>query len=233
MFSEGAVALAMSVCVRYTGEQAHSRCPASSPTQRGEVHAKERESSGCLYTFFDAREPCLKRIAGMRQGRLFVTSQKNFKTLVRQRMAETGQNFTAARAQFLEEYAQQVLAAENEHRTVVTRFFKDGALTAFPSKRKARAHVLLYLVNLFDIGVTYTEKDINEKLRALWPDFAYLRRELIDYGYLQRDNAGSYWLTSVAPNRWETVLHSEAPEWEALWLPAYLNGQAQKFNLDN
>ncbi|QNV37563.1 DUF2087 domain-containing protein [Rothia terrae] len=162
-----------------------------------------------------------------------MTSQKNFKALVRQRMADTGQNYTAARAQLLEEYAQQAVAAENEHRTVVSRFFTDGALTTFPSKRKARAHVLLYLVNLFDVGATYSEKDVNEKLRALWSDFAYLRRELIDYGYLQRDNAGSYWLTNVAPNRWETVLHAEAPEWEALWLPAYLNGQAQKFSLNS
>lgn len=161
-----------------------------------------------------------------------MTQNKNFKTLVRARMAETGLNYTAARALVLTEKAEQARAAEAEHRTVVGRFFKDGALTSFPAKRKARAHVLLYLVNYFDPGVEYSEKQINETLKALWPDFAYLRRELVDYGYLKRnDLTGVYWLTKLAPDRWETVLHAEAPEWESIWLPAYLNGDVPRFKL--
>jgi len=93
--------------------------------------------------------------------------------------------------------------------------------------------VLLYLVNYFDPGVEYSEKQINETLKALWPDFAYLRRELVDYGYLKRnDLTGVYWLTKLAPDRWETVLHAEAPEWESIWLPAYLNGDAPRFTLN-
>lgn len=162
-----------------------------------------------------------------------MTQNKNFKTLVRARMAETGLNYTAARALVLTEKAEQAQAAETEHRTVVGRFFKDGALTSFPAKRKARAHVLLYLVNYFHPGVEYSEKQINETLKALWPDFAYLRRELVDYGYLKRnDLTGVYWLTEIAPERWETVLHAEAPEWESIWLPAYLNGDAARFTLN-
>ncbi|MBM7052176.1 DUF2087 domain-containing protein [Rothia sp. ZJ1223] len=168
----------------------------------------------------------------MRKGRLSVTSSRSFKTLVRQRMAESGLNYTAARAQLLKERTRQVQVAEAEHRTVVSRFFKDAALTAFPAKRKARAHVLLYLVNYFEPGRTYTEKQVNEILSAFWSDFAYLRRELVDYGYLKRDKTGTYWLADIAPDRWETVLHAEAPEWEAIWLPAYLKGDAGHFNLD-
>lgn len=158
-----------------------------------------------------------------------MTQNQNFKMLVRERMAATGLNYTAARAQLLEENAERIAQAEVEHRTVVSRFFKDTALTAFPAKRKARAHVLLYLVNYFEPGRTYTEKQVNEILSALWSDFAYVRRELVDYGYLKRDKAGTYWLAEVAPDRWETVLHAEAPEWEAIWLPAYLAGDSASF----
>lgn len=171
------------------------------------------------------------RRAGLHSRQVFVTTQKDFKTLVRQRMAETGENYTVARAALLDKHAQRIAAAEAEHRTVVSRFFKDAALTAFPAKRKARAHVLLYLVNYFEPGRTYTEKQVNEILSALWSDFAYVRRELVDYGYLKRDNAGTYWLAEVAPDRWETVLHTEAPEWEAIWLPAYLAGTARPVSL--
>lgn len=155
-----------------------------------------------------------------------MTQDRHFKTLIRERMAETGLNYTAARQLLLEEQAEAAKVAENEHRLVVSRFMKDGALTAFPSKRKARAHVLLYLVNYFEPGRTYTEKEVNEILKALWSDFAYVRRELVDYGYLKRDNSGTYWLSEIAPDRWDTVLHAEAPDWEALWLPAYLRGEA-------
>lgn len=162
-----------------------------------------------------------------------MTQNKNFKTLVRARMVETGLNYTATRALVLTEKAEQAQDAETEHRTVVGRFFKDGVLTSFPAKRKARAHVLLYLVNYFDPGVKYSEKQINKTLKAFWPDFAYLRRELVDYGYLKRnDLTGVYWLTEIAPERWETVLHAEAPEWESIWLPAYLNGDAPRFTLN-
>lgn len=153
-----------------------------------------------------------------------MTQNRHFKTLIRERMAATGLNYTAARAVLLEEEADRARAAEAEHRTVVSRFMKDGAFTSFPAKRKARAHILLHLVTYFEPGRTYTEPQVNDILRVLWPDFAYLRRELVDYGYLQRDKTGTYWLTSTAPDRWDTVLHAEAPDWEALWLPGYLAG---------
>lgn len=162
-----------------------------------------------------------------------MTAGSNFKTLERARMAETCLNYTAARALVLKEKADQAVAAEREHRTLVSRFYKDGALTSFPAKRRARAHVLLYLVNYFEPGARYTEKQVNETLKVLWPDFAYLRRELVDYGYLKRDDlAGIYWLTNITPDRWDTVLHNEAPDWEAIWLPAYLNGEADRFTLE-
>lgn len=161
-----------------------------------------------------------------------MTLNQDFKTLIRTKMAQTGQNYTAARAELIQERAEQFAQAESLHRTVVSRFYKNGALTSFPAKRTSRAHVLLYLVNFFEPGMQYTEKEINTILQGCWDDYAYLRRELVEYGYLVRDASGQvYRLAQLAPNRWDTVLHAEAPEWEALWLPGYLAGNTEKFAL--
>ncbi|MFW0185460.1 DUF2087 domain-containing protein [Rothia sp. CCM 9418] len=161
-----------------------------------------------------------------------MTAQRNFKSQVRARMQQTGVNYTTARMELLKEYEERQQNARREayqeHQTIVSRFFKDGAMTVMPSKRRTRAHILLYLVNYFQAGRTYTEQEVNRILYQLWPDFAYLRRELIDYGYLERNAHGEYWLTSFSPERWGTVLHDEAPAWEFYWLPEYLNGQEKQ-----
>lgn len=161
-----------------------------------------------------------------------MTAQANFKALIRARMQETGQNYTSARAAIIAERNTQFVArkerAKAEHLTIVKRFFDGHTMRTWPSKRRSRAHLLLFLVNFFEPGRTYSEQEINEILGFLWSDFAFLRRELVEYGYLERDNTGSYWLASELNGRVGTILHSEAPDWEELWLPDYLAGQAEK-----
>ena len=44
----------------------------------------------------------------------------------------------------------------------------------------------------FDLGVTYAEANVNEIIKRHHPDCATLRRELIGYQMLQREN-GLYW----------------------------------------
>lgn len=158
-----------------------------------------------------------------------MTSRPNFKALVRARMEETGQNFTSARAALLEERAAEILAQREEalaeHRLVVSRFFTGEKFSTWPSKRKPRAHVLLFLVNFFVPGRIYREKEVNQILGALWSDFAYLRREMVEYGYLERNAQGDYWLAIELESREGTILHPEAPAWENHWLPDYLVGK--------
>ncbi|MFW0119071.1 DUF2087 domain-containing protein [Rothia sp. CCM 9417] len=158
-----------------------------------------------------------------------MTANRNFKKLVRARMQETGLNFTAARQGLIDELAQQtaepslVAQAELTHQTVVQRFFKDGVLTSWPSKRRTRAHILLHLVTYFEPGRIYSEPEVNEILKALWHDFAFMRREMVQYGYLVRSSSGrSYRLATQLAVREGTLLHAEAPDWEAIWLPGYL-----------
>lgn len=178
-------------------------------------------------------EPSIDTAARVRRKSIPVTAQSNFKKLVRARMEETGENYTTARAALLETRpSTDVLndpreQAYAEHRTVVDRFMQGGRLTSWPSKRRTRAHLLLHLVTYFEPGRTYTEKQVNEILAALWQDYAFMRREMVEYGYLVRTaDASAYCLATRAPDRAGTVLAAEAPAWEAMWLPGYLAAEA-------
>ena len=68
----------------------------------------------------------------------------------------------------------------------------NGKLTAFPAKRKMKVYCLFYLAGIFEAGREYTEREVNELLLD-WHTFAdpaTLRRELYDYGFLDRSRDG-------------------------------------------
>jgi len=50
-------------------------------------------------------------------------------------------------------------------------------------------------VKKFDSSEKYTEKEVNQILESVYPDFVTLRRYLIEYGFLDRTADGSkYWV---------------------------------------
>lgn len=68
----------------------------------------------------------------------------------------------------------------------------DGKLTAFPAKRKMKIYTLLYLAQKIPADTDFTEREINNILLG-WHSFAdpaTLRRELYDYGFLDRSRDG-------------------------------------------
>jgi len=69
---------------------------------------------------------------------------------------------------------------------VLSRFIRGGRLLVIPSKRVKRLVVLDYLAHLFEPGQRYPEAEVNERLGALHPDFAALRRYLVDEEFLER-----------------------------------------------
>jgi hypothetical protein len=75
---------------------------------------------------------------------------------------------------------------------VFTAFVKDGRITAMPAKRSKRLVLLDHVAGLFDIGVHYSEQDVNRVLRTMFDDYVTLRRYLIDEGFLDRAG-GEYW----------------------------------------
>jgi predicted transcriptional regulator len=99
-------------------------------------------------------------------------------------------------------FSQQDLAAvvegvdmEGYDRKVVEDYsLPDGRLKTIPAQRKKLEAVLRYLVTVFDPGVRYSEKQVNEMLSRFHEDTATLRRELVGYGLMQREGGGGeYW----------------------------------------
>lgn len=68
----------------------------------------------------------------------------------------------------------------------------DLRLKAFPAKRKMKIYALLYLAQKFETGKEYSEKEVGVLLNS-WHTFsdpATLRREMFDYGFLDRSRDG-------------------------------------------
>ena len=75
---------------------------------------------------------------------------------------------------------------------VLRAFVKDGRISAMPAKRSKRLALLDHVAGFFDVGVHYSEYDVNRILRTMFDDYVTLRRYLIDEGFLDRAN-GEYW----------------------------------------
>ena len=86
---------------------------------------------------------------------------------------------------------------------VLHRFISKGRLLAIPAARGKRLVVLDHLAGLFEPGRRYPEPEVNELLGRYHPDYATLRRYLVDDGFLDRaDETGPgsrsvkvYWRT--------------------------------------
>ncbi len=77
---------------------------------------------------------------------------------------------------------------------VLRAFLKNGRLVSVPAVRGKRLVILDHLARLFQPGVRYPEREVDVVLRAFHPDYAALRRYLVDEGFLSRA-AGTYWRT--------------------------------------
>jgi hypothetical protein len=77
---------------------------------------------------------------------------------------------------------------------VLRTFVRGGRLTQIPMQAAKRRIVLDHICRVFEIGVRYPEKEVNALLRAFHPDYAALRRYLVDEAFLARER-NVYWRT--------------------------------------
>lgn len=78
-------------------------------------------------------------------------------------------------------------------RRMVARFLReDGSLRTLPSRHAKLLAVLDHVAQSFELGRTYPESQVNEILQRFHPDYAALRRYLVDDGFLTREQ-GVYW----------------------------------------
>ena len=85
-------------------------------------------------------------------------------------------------------------AASPQEGAVLRAFFRQGRLLRIPAQRNKRLVVLDRLAREFELGVRYSEVEVNEKLTAFHPDYAAVRRYLVEEDFLAREN-GVYWRT--------------------------------------
>lgn len=89
----------------------------------------------------------------------------------------------------------QTMDREMQYRQkVLGSFFVNGRLVAFPSQQKKREIILEKIAESFEVGRLYKEKELNHILLDFFDDFCTLRRELIAFGFMERENE-IYWRT--------------------------------------
>ena len=84
------------------------------------------------------------------------------------------------------------MSGEDWERKVLRDFVKDNRLVAIPSSHKKKIVILRWLTTLIPTDAQLSEREISELLKAYHPDFATLRRELVDNSFLRRER-GVYW----------------------------------------
>ncbi len=79
--------------------------------------------------------------------------------------------------------------SEEKYRlSVIKAFFKNGRLVKIPVQQKKRLIVLEEIADHFERGRSYDEKEVSEKLKEFHEDYCYLRRSMIEFGIMEREN---------------------------------------------
>lgn len=83
-------------------------------------------------------------------------------------------------------------AVYEEEEAVLRSYFRGGKLREIPHRQSKRRIVLTRLALEFEVGIRYPEKRVDEILKRFHPDYASLRRYLVEEGLLSRER-GRYW----------------------------------------
>jgi hypothetical protein len=90
-----------------------------------------------------------------------------------------------------------ITTTEESDKFIKNAFLSLSPLTlkAFPAREKKKIIVLKKIVEQFEFGKRYKEKEINQILKDIFEDYPTLRRYLIEYGFMERTkDCEEYWL---------------------------------------
>lgn len=93
----------------------------------------------------------------------------------------------------------------SEEKDILRRFFTGTRLREIPASRAKRFLVLERLAQEFEPGFRYQEQDVNFTLQLFHPDYASLRRYMVEEDIMTRAE-GVYWRTG---GRFPTVANTE------------------------
>ena len=83
---------------------------------------------------------------------------------------------------------------EDVRKVLKTYLNADGTIRQLPQEGKKMLIILNFVLEAFSFDTNYTEKEVNTILRRFHVDTATLRRNLVDYGFLDRESDGTrYW----------------------------------------
>lgn len=89
----------------------------------------------------------------------------------------------------------EALDYDERDKKVLRDYTEGGKLVQLPVKEQKWLVVLRWLASQFAPDVRYTEKEVNAILTAFYDDYATLRRNLVEYGFMRRERGGgNYWL---------------------------------------
>ena len=81
-----------------------------------------------------------------------------------------------------------------DRKVLATFVDNDGRFVSFPAQAKKSLVLVRYALRAFEPGVTYSEREVNERLRRFSDDTARIRRAFVDHGLMQRTPDGAaYW----------------------------------------
>ena len=74
---------------------------------------------------------------------------------------------------------------------VKIKYFKNNKLMMIPKKEKNKLLVLQIVLEMLKAkSLEFTEKELNEAINEIYSDYSLIRRYLVDYKFLERDNYG-------------------------------------------
>jgi len=74
---------------------------------------------------------------------------------------------------------------------VKIKYFKNDKLMMIPKKEKNKLLVLQIVLEMLKAkSLEFTEKELNEAIKEIYLDYSLIRRYLVDYKFLERDNYG-------------------------------------------
>jgi len=92
------------------------------------------------------------------------------------------------------------MTAADETQKTIDAFFKSTdppVLKTLQMKDKHKLVILRVIVEQFEVGRKYSEKEVNNILKPIYEDFAAVRRYLIEYGFMERtQDCKEYWVKS-------------------------------------
>lgn len=82
-----------------------------------------------------------------------------------------------------------------DRKVLETFMSPEGRLLQFPAQQKKEEAILRYIARAFEPGHRYPEEEVNEILGQFHEDTARLRRNLVIFGFMDREGGGGdYWL---------------------------------------